>query len=149
MRNKEAKMLDRTNETSVNGTENEIGRVNFLEIAGGLRRKIEKTFGMKEKRCTFGLLNQNCIIMKSEENELERQLREAKRTIRVSLIVVIVLSFCLVGLSIVYFMRGQMSCRNQEKMVECHNKNLCVKQLGNGDIECCDCKEVLPEEEVE
>lgn len=111
--------------------------------------KREKTFGMKKKRCTFELLNQNCIIMKSEENELERQLREAKKTIRVSLIVVIVLSFCLVGLSIMYFMRGQMSCRNQEKMVECHNKNLCVKQLGNGDIECCDCKEVLPEEEVE
>lgn len=85
----------------------------------------------------------------TEEKELERQLREAKRTIRVSLIVVIVLSFCLVGLSIRYFMRGQMSCRNQEKMVECHNKNLCVRQLGNGDIECCDCKEVLLEEEVE
>ena len=71
MRNKEAKMLDRTNETPVNGTENEIMRVNFLVRAGGLRRKIEKTFGMKEKRCTFGLLNQNCIIMKSEEKELE------------------------------------------------------------------------------
>jgi len=94
------------------------------------------------------LPNQNCIIM-TEENELERQLREAKRTIRVSLIVVIVLSFCLVGFSVWYFMRVQRTCRNQEKMVECHNKNLCVKQLGNGDIECCDCKEVLPEEEVE
>lgn len=103
----------------------------------------------REKDVFLGLLNQNCIIVKSEDKELERQLREAKKTIRVSFIMVIVLSFCLVGFSVWYFMRVQRTCRNQEKMVECHNKNLCVKQLGNGDIECCDCKEVLSEEEVE
>ena len=84
-----------------------------------------------------------------KEKELERQLKEAKRTVRVSVIAVIVLSFCLVGLSVWNFMRVQRAYRNQDKMGECHNKNLCVKQLGNGDIECCDCEEVLPEEEIE
>lgn len=87
----------------------------------------------------------------SEEKgkELERQLKEARRTVRVSVIAVIVLSFSLVGLSVWNFMRVQRAYRNQDKMVECHNKNLCVKQLGNGDIECCDCEEVLSEEEIE
>jgi len=37
-------MPDRTNETPVNGIEHEIGRVNFLVIAGGLRKNREKYF---------------------------------------------------------------------------------------------------------
>ena len=72
----------------------------------------------REKDVFLGLLNQNCIIVKSEDKELERQLREAKKTIRVSFIMVIVLSFCLVGFSVWYFMRVQRTCRNQEKMVK-------------------------------
>lgn len=50
MRNKEAKMLDRTNETPVNGTENEIRRVNFLVRAGELSgKKRENIWYEREK----------------------------------------------------------------------------------------------------
>lgn len=79
----------------------------------------------------------------SEEKDLE--VKNAKKTMKMILGLSIVYFACTVwsvSMGVRRYVSKKEISRQWSKVMECRAKSMCVTVLENGEMECCDCKEV-------